>query len=226
MKELTNSELIKAGPGKDTTGTNERSSSSKREPFSEFPVNPNHTAILLIDFQEGILELSRTVEAARIRAAAVRLIKLARLFDIPVVVTTALLDRPTTVTPEIAEALGTLDHHVSGRSTANAFTHSPTANEIAGLGRKTLLLGGVLTEVMIQHTGLSAAGRGYDVQVVIDACGGLSSRTEDAALRRLAQAGVTITSTASIAAQLMGDLTQSPKAAEALKLLFEISVDA
>ena len=79
---------------------------------------------------------------------------------------------------------------------------------------------------MIQHTALSGTDRGYDVQVVVDACGALSSRTEDASLRRLAQAGVTITSSASIAAQLMGDLTQSPKAAEALKLLFEISIAA
>jgi nicotinamidase-related amidase len=115
---------------------------------------------------------------------------------------------------------------VAGRSTANAFTHPPTANDIVGLGRKTLLLAGVLTEVMIQHTGLSGAERGYYVQVVVDACGALSPRTEDAALRRLVQAGVTITSSASIAAQLMDDLTQSPKAAEALKLLFEISMAA
>jgi hypothetical protein len=34
---------------------------------------------------------------------------------------------------------------------------------------------------------------GYDVQVV-DACGGLSARTEDAAIRRLIQAGATVTS--------------------------------
>ena len=79
---------------------------------------------------------------------------------------------------------------------------------------------------MIQHTGLSGADRGYDVQVVVDACGALSSRMEDAALRRLVQAGVAITSSASVAAQLMGDLAQSPKAAEALKLLFEISIAA
>lgn len=107
---------------------------------------------------------------------------------------------------------------MSGRSTANAFTHPPTASEIAGLGRKKLLLAGVLTELIIQHNGLSGADRGYDVQVVVDACGALSSRMEDAALGRLVQAGVAITSSASIAAQLMGDLAQSPKAAEALKL--------
>ena len=168
----------------------------------------------------------RKPEPVRLQAAAVHLIKLARLFDIPVVVTTAMLDGPTRVTPEVAEALGTSDHHVPGRSTANAFTHPPTANEIAGLGRKTLLVASVLTEVMIQHSGLSGAERGYDVQVVVDACGALSQRTENAALQRLTQAGVTITSSASVAAQLMGDLTQGSKGLEALKVLFEISAAA
>ena len=225
MKEHTPNERGNGGPDNSPAPAEELSSATGRRAF-EFPLNPNHTAILLIDFQDGLLALSKTVQAERLRAATVRLIRLARLFDIPVVVSTALLDRPTDVTPDISEALGQRDHHVSGRSTANAFTHPPTASEIAGLGRKTLLLAGVLTEVMIQHTGLSGADRGYDVQVVVDACGALSSRTEDAALRRLVQAGVAITSSASIAAQLMGDLTQSPKAAEALKLLFEISIAA
>jgi hypothetical protein len=34
--------------------------------------------------------------------------------------------------------------------------------------------------------------------------------------------GATVTSRATIAAELMGDITQGPAAAEALKLLFEI----
>jgi len=35
--------------------------------------------------------------------------------------------------------------------------------------------------------------------------------------------GATVTSCATIAAQFMGDITQGPAAAEALKLLFEMS---
>ena len=61
--------------------------------------------------------------------------------------------------------------------------HDPS--KIASLGRKTLLIAGVLTEVAIQNTALSGVERGYDVQLVMDACGGISPKTEDAALRRL-----------------------------------------
>jgi hypothetical protein len=63
---------------------------------------------------------------------------------------------------------------------------------------------------------------GLDVQVVIDACSGLSPRTEDAALRRLVQAGVVTTSVASVAGQLAGDFTQ-PKGSTALGVLYEMA---
>jgi hypothetical protein len=60
------------------------------------------------------------------------------------------------------------------------------------------------------------------VQVVVDACGGLSARSEDAALRRLMQAGVVTTSLPSIAGQLAGDFTQH-KGAQAIGILYEMA---
>jgi hypothetical protein len=63
---------------------------------------------------------------------------------------------------------------------------------------------------------------GAPVQVVVDACGGLSARTEDAAFRRLAQSGVVMTSVASVAGQLAGDFTQ-PKAGQAIGILYEMA---
>src|SRR5260370_14495439 len=94
------------------------STKTRKEIAMFTPLDPQNTAIVFIDYQDGILELSRTVETANLRAAAVRLAKLTRLCDIPVVVSTAMLESPSRVTSEIVEALGKLDHHVSGRTTA------------------------------------------------------------------------------------------------------------
>ena len=171
------------------------------------PINPADAVVLFIDLQDGLLELSRTVDVAHLRTAAGRLAKLARIFEIPVVVSTVPLEH-VRVESEITEALGHLDHHVPGRTLANAFEHTPTADKFAELGRKTLLVAGVLTEVSVQYSALSGVDRGYNVQVVIDACGGLSTRTEEAALRQLAQAGVATTSCAYLAGQLASDITQ------------------
>jgi len=184
-------------------------------------LEPASTVVLLADLQAGIIERSATNELARLRRAVAALAKLARLFEIPAIVTTAPTQQGTpSVTPEIAAALGELPLHT--RTTTDAFLHAPTRQAIANTGRRTMLIAGVATEIIVQHSALSGVGHGFEVQVVVDACGGLSARTEDAALRRLVQAGIVTTSIASLAGQLAGDFTQ-PKAAPALAILYEMA---
>lgn len=185
------------------------------------PIDLSTTAVLFADLQTGIVELTATNEITHLRRAVSALAKLARLFDIPAIVTTAPgNDGTANVIPEIAAALGKLPQYM--RTTTDAFTHIPTRDAILGMNRKTLLIAGVASEIIVQHSALSGAARGLDVQVVIDACGGLSQRTEDAALRRLVQAGVVTTSVASIAGQLAGDFSQ-PKARDAVGILYEMA---
>jgi len=187
--------------------------------MSYAPLDPNETMVLFADLQAGIIEFAATIDLARLRHGVAAVAKLAALFDIPTIVTTGPAEGGARVTPEIAAALGELPQHV--RSTTDAFTHAPTREAIEATGRKTLLVSGVATEIIVQHSALSAAALGYEVQVVIDACGGISQRTEDAALRRLTQAGVCITSVPSIAGQLAGDFTQA-RGGQAMGVLYEL----
>jgi nicotinamidase-related amidase len=189
--------------------------------MSYFPLDPTNAVILFADLQAGILELSGTHDPARLRRAVGALARLARLYEIPAIVTTAPAEGgEARVTPEIAASLGALPQHV--RTTTDAFTHQATRDAIARTGKKTLLIAGVATEIIVQHSALSGVTQGYHVQVVVDACGGISPRTEDAALRRLVQAGVVTTSIASIAGQLAGDFSR-PKGAEAIRVLYEMA---
>ena len=184
-------------------------------------LDPSQTVVLFADLQAGIIELSATNEVTRLRRAVSALAKLARLFDIPAVVTTAPgRDGAARVTPEIAAALGELPAHT--RNTTDAFLHAPTRDAIISTGRRTLLVCGVASEIIVEHSALSAAAQGFQVQIVVDACGGLSPRTEDAALRRMTQAGVVTTSIASISGQLAGDFTQ-PKGGQAVGILYEMA---
>jgi isochorismate hydrolase len=184
------------------------------------PIDPKNAVILFADLQAGIIELTATNDLTRLRQAIFALAKLASLFSIPAIVTTAPAEGGARVTPEISAALGELPAHL--RTTTDAFAHASTREAIAQTERKTLLVAGVATEIIVQHSALSGAAQGFEVQVVIDACGGLSPRTEDAALRRLTQAGVITTSIASIAGQLAGDFTQ-PRGGQALGILYEMA---
>jgi nicotinamidase-related amidase len=188
--------------------------------MSYAPLDPKRAVILFADLQAGIIERSATNDVARLRLGVAALAKLARLFEIPVIVTTAPSEGGARVTPEIAAALGELPPHV--RTTTDACTHAPTREAITKTGRRTLLVAGVATEIIVQHSALSAAAQGLEVQVVVDACGGLSPRTEDAALRRMTQSGVITTSIASIAGQLAGDFTAG-RGGQALGVLYEMA---
>jgi nicotinamidase-related amidase len=184
-------------------------------------LKPEETAILFADLQDGIIERSATVDLAALRKAVSALAKLAHLFDIPVVVTAAPSGAGAPqITPEIAAAVGRIEPIV--RTTTDSFLHAPTRDAILKTGRRTLLVAGVATEIIVQHSALSGAAHGLDVQVVVDACGGISARTEDAALRRLIQFGVVTTSIASLAGQLAGDFSQ-PKAGQAIGILYEMA---
>jgi len=185
------------------------------------PVDPADIVVLFADLQAGIMERAATNDAVRLRRAVSALAKLARLFDIPSIVTTASTSEGAPrVTPEIAAALGELPQYT--RTTTDAFLHEATREAIRKTARKTLLIAGVATEIIVQHSALSGATQGFHVQIVVDACAGLSTRTEDAALRRLVHAGVVTTSIASIAGQLAGDFTQ-PKGMQALGILYEMA---
>lgn len=185
-------------------------------------INPEDAIILFADLQAGIVELTQTNPLGRLKAGVGGLAKLAKLFEIPAVVSGIRGEdgSPAKVVPEIAEALGDLPTH--HRTTCDSFLNDEIISAIEATGRKTLLISGVATELAVQLPALTASDRGYRVYVVLDACGGMSERTEQAALLRLAKAGATTVSVMTLAGELAGDLRQA-KAQQAIGILYEMA---
>ena len=127
---------------------------------------------------------------------------------------------PKRIAEEIAEGLGDLlTHH---RTTCDSFLNQEIVSAIKATGRKTLLISGVATELAVQLPALSASDQGYKVFVVLDACGGMSERTEQAALQRMAKAGATTVSVMTLAGELAGDFREA-KAQQAIAILYEMA---
>ena len=72
-------------------------------------------------------------------------------------------------------------------------------------GRRQLVTAGIGTEVCGVAPALHAQGEGYQVAFVADACGSATAIGHDISLRRLQQQGVTLTTTASVSAELAGE---------------------
>ena len=102
--------------------------------------------------------------------------------------------------PQIADGIG--GYPVHQRTTADSFRNEAIVAAVEATGRKTLLISGVSSEVAVQLPALTAADMGYRVFVVVDACGGMSERTEQAAIQRISKAGVAIVSVMTLAGEL------------------------
>ena len=189
---------------------------------SQSRINADDTIILFADLQTGIVELSQTNPVDTLKKAVRALAKLAKLMDIPVLVSGVRGEdgNPSKMIPQIAEGLGDLlTHH---RTACDAFLNQEIVSAIKATGRKTLLISGVATELAVQLPALSASDQGYRVFVVLDACGGMSERTEQAALQRMAKAGATTVSVMTLAGELAGDFREA-KAQQAIGILYEMA---
>lgn len=178
--------------------------------------------VLFADLQAGIVELTQTNPLDRLKSSVRALARLAKLLEIPVIVTGVRGEdgKDAKIIPQIGEILGELPvHH---RTTCDSFLNPEIVSTIKATGRKTVLVSGVATELAVQLPALSASDQGYKVYVVLDACGGMSERTEQAALLRLAKAGATTVSVMTLAGELAGDFRED-KARQAIGILYEMA---
>jgi nicotinamidase-related amidase len=162
-----------------------------------------NAAVLFLDLQEEIVKNSRTLPIERLRRISGALARLAALHELPVFLSAvppggAFLD----------VVLAPLEMpQVRMRVQTTAFADAGLVGDLRASGRKVLILAGVASEIVVQRTALDALAAGYEVQVAVDACGGVDPRTEDAAWRRIVASGGVTTSVTTFAAELAGDFT-------------------
>ncbi len=164
---------------------------------------PANVAILFIDIQPVIIDNSHTQPARTLKRAAEAARKVAELLEVPVFTSVV----PTG--PKAPEPVSELEHlPVYVRQHAGSFDQPEIRDAVAATGRKTLAVGGIVSEVAVLHGALTAIREGYQVHILTDCCGGVSERTEHAAFRQIEQAGGVLSSVASFFTTIAGDFTK------------------
>lgn len=161
----------------------------------------DNAAVLFLDLQQEIAKNSQTQPFDRLRRASGALAKLAALHRLPAFLSAvpsggAFLD-------VVLDPLGGAQPRM--RTQTTAFSDAGLVAELRTTGRAVLILAGVASEIVVQRTALDALAAGFEVQVAVDACGGVDARTEDAAWRRIAASGGVTTSVTTFGAELAGD---------------------
>jgi isochorismate hydrolase len=100
----------------------------------------------------------------------------------------------------------------------NAWADPKFAAAVKATGRKQLIMGGVTTDICLVFPAMSAAHEDYEVQAVMDASGSSYEIQEEMARRRMENAGVVLTTTNTMVAELVQNWS-SPEGSELVKLL-------
>lgn len=166
----------------------------------------DNAAMLLIDHQVGTMSWVHSISFDEMKQNALILAKAASILKMPVVLTSsmeeyaqgALLSELETILPAEFAA------RVKRLGIVNAMDDENFAAAVKATGRKKLILAGVTNDVCTVYPALSLVSGGYDVQVVADAGGSPTKMADEIALRRMERAGVTLTSTNQLVAELAG----------------------
>lgn len=172
------------------------------------PMTPDTTQILFIDIQPEIVGSSRTNPPEKLIRAAVAIARIGRLFGLPMTasIVPAGPGEPRLV-PELAAELPGVVPLV--RTMVPVFDDAPTAAAIAASDRHDLVVCGVVTEVAVLLACFGAVVHGHEVHVPVDACGGTSPRTEDAAFRRIESFDANTAAVSTLGAVLAQDLSSA-----------------
>jgi len=170
-------------------------------------IRPDECALLLIDQQAGLAFGVGSMDRQVLLNNAIALAKTAIVFKLPVVVSTSaskVYSGP--LMPAIQAALPGVQS--IERRNMNIWEDEAVRNAVLQTQRRRLLISGLLTEACVSFPVLSALAEGYEVFVVGDACGGLTTASHELALRRMEAAGARMTSWIQILLELQRDWTR------------------
>lgn len=185
------------------------------------PFRPNSSALLLIDHQVGTMQLVKNLPLEQVRTMTLALARAAKILQMPVILTSSQEERiQGPLMPELAEILpDAFEARVRRAGIVNAWTDAQFVAAVEATGRKDLIMAGITTDVCLVFPSISAVEQGYRVQAVMDASGSPFELSEDMSRRRMQDAGVVLTATNTMIAELAQDWS-SAEGSQLIELLF------
>jgi len=184
--------------------------------------NIEDTAMILIDHQVGTNTWASSTPLDLLQRNVIILAKFAAGTGMPIVLTSS---QETNVNvqgplmPELQEiAPEAFEKRIKRQGVVNAWDDEDFANACRNTGKKNFVMAGVTTDVCMVSPAISALEEGFNVKVVADACGSSNQIAEEMSWRRMERAGVNLTSTNAIVAELVKNWA-SPAGAVAFPLL-------
>lgn len=167
-------------------------------------IDPKNVGLVLVDFQPQMTFAVQSIDGQTLVNNAVGLTRTAKIFGVPTVLTSVAAEsfsgptykQVTDVIPEVA---------AMDRTTMNFWEDAAVRRAIESVDRRKWLLAGLWTTACITFPAIHMLEAGYEVYVVADACGDVSTTAHDMAMQRMIQAGAVPVTWIQVALELQRD---------------------
>ncbi len=161
---------------------------AKAEPASRLLTPTNHL-LVLVDFQGQMAFATHSIDSVQLRNNVSIVAQAAAGFKVATLLTTvAARSFSGPMFDEVTDAFPS--HELLDRSTMNFWEDEHVIQAVNGAGQRRIVIAGLWTSVCIVGPALSAIEQGFEVVVLTDACGDVSTEAHERAVARMVQVGV------------------------------------
>jgi len=152
-------------------------------------LSPSDHTLVLIDFQSQMAFATQSIPIIELRNNAALVANAAKEFGVSTIVTS--VAEKSFSGPFFDEVLDAFPgEEVIDRTTMNTWEDARISTRVNAIGNCRLVFAGLWTSVCIVGPTLSALDQGFEVYVITDACGDVSTEAHERAVQRMVQAGV------------------------------------
>ena len=151
-------------------------------------LSPKDHTLVMIDFQSQMAFATHSIDAVTLRNNAALVAHAAAGFGVSTILTTvAEKSFSGPMFDEIQAAFP--GQAMLDRTSMNTWEDAAVIRKINEIGKTRIVLSGLWTGVCIVGPALSAIEQGFEVYVIADACGDVSTEAHERAIQRMVQAG-------------------------------------
>jgi nicotinamidase-related amidase len=166
-------------------------------------LRPEDSVLVLIDHQPYQLANLNSHDPHMVVNNTTALAKAARVFGVPTILTSVIADRGGKIFPQVTEVFP--DNPVIDRTFINTWEDRKVVDAVQATGRKQLVIAGLWTEICVAMPVIQALGEGWDVTVITDASGAVSTEAHEVAIQRMIRAGANMMTWMALAAEWQRD---------------------
>jgi nicotinamidase-related amidase len=154
-------------------------------------LTPDNHVLVLIDFEGQMAFATKSIAISELRTNTAIIAGASKIFNVATIVTTVAEESFSgPVFPEIEEFYPQATSNYIDRTSMNTWEDDAAYKVITSTCKKKIVLAGLWTGVCIVGPALSALSEGYEVYVITDACGDVSTEAHERAVQRMVHSGV------------------------------------